>query len=49
MIDIGSLSPTVEAAMLIGIVLVEALILYVGYGFAEELLGQRVIERIRGS
>jgi len=38
----------IDAAMLIGAVLLEAAILYVGYGAVEEVFGQRVVERLRG-
>jgi len=38
----------VDAAMLIGAVLLEAALLYVGYGAVEEAVGQRVVERLRG-
>ncbi|WP_435348817.1 DUF7512 family protein [Haloarchaeobius sp. HRN-SO-5] len=47
MIDLGSLPPLAEAGALIGIVLVEAVILYVGYGAAEQILGETLIERIK--
>jgi hypothetical protein len=35
-----------EAAALIGVVLLEALLLYVGYGFAEQVLGQRILDGV---
>ncbi|WP_310921260.1 DUF7512 family protein [Haloarcula saliterrae] len=37
-----------DAATLIGAVLLEAGILYVGYGAVEAAVGQRVVERLRG-
>ena len=52
MVDIGALasmgSGTVDAAMLIGAVLLEAALLYVGYGAIEQAFGDRVVERLRG-
>ena len=41
-------SGTVDAAMLIGAVLLEAALLYVGYGAIEQAFGDRVVERLRG-
>ena len=38
----------INAAMLIGAVLLEAAILYVGYGAVEEAFGQRVVKRLQG-
>jgi hypothetical protein len=46
---IGSYPPVVEAALLIGAVLLEAIVLYVGYGAVEQLFGQMVIERIKST
>lgn len=43
-----SLSGPVGAAILIGIVLVEALLLYVGYGALEKLFGPRIARMLRG-
>lgn len=37
MIDLASLSPTVQAGALVGAVLVEAIVLYVGYGVLERV------------
>jgi hypothetical protein len=39
---------SVDAAMLIGAVLLEAVILYVGYGAVEQAFGHRVVEHLRG-
>jgi hypothetical protein len=36
------------AALLIGIVLVEAMLLYVGYGALEQLLGPTITRLLRG-
>jgi hypothetical protein len=49
MIDLGGLPPVAEAAALVGIVLVGAMILYVVYGAVEQLLASAVIERIRNN
>lgn len=49
MIEIVSLSPAAQAGVLIGAVLLEAMILYVGYGLAERLVGQRLIDRIKSN
>jgi hypothetical protein len=46
MLSLGSYPPVVEAAALIGVVLVEAIGLYLVYGVAERLFSQRVIDRI---
>lgn len=37
-----------DAAKLIGAVLLEAIVLYVGYGALEQALGQRVVKQLRG-
>lgn len=47
MFGIEALSGGTQAATLIGIVLVEAVILYVGYGVLEAILGESVMEFIR--
>jgi hypothetical protein len=47
MVDISGLPPTLEAGTLIGTVLLEAVVLYLGYGVAEELFGDSVVERIQ--
>ena len=39
---------SVDAAMLIGAVLLEAALLYVGYGAIEQAFGHRVVEQLRG-
>jgi hypothetical protein len=49
MIEVGTLSPAVQAGALIGAVLLEAMILYVGYGFVEQVVGNRLIEQIKSS
>ena len=52
MVDLAAVASagggSVDAAMLIGAVLLEAAILYVGYGAVEQAFGRRVVERIRG-
>jgi hypothetical protein len=48
MFGIEALSGNGQAAVLVGIVLVEAFVLYVGYGWLETLLGptvRRVLQR----
>jgi hypothetical protein len=45
---LDGLSGTALAAALIGLVLVEAIVLYVGYGFLESTLGKRVTGLLRG-
>ncbi|WP_277543139.1 DUF7512 family protein [Haloarcula laminariae] len=37
-----------EAAMLIGAVLLEAAVLYVGYGALEQAFGDRVVKQLKG-
>lgn len=49
MIEAGALSASIDGAVLIGAVLVEAIILYVVYGVVENVLGQRVINRLRNT
>jgi len=49
MIDVTSLPPVAQAAALIGVVLLEAMVLYVGYGAAEQAIGERLIERIKNT
>jgi len=49
MIDVASLPPTAQAGALIGVVLLEAMVLYVGYGAAEQAIGQTLIERIKNT
>ena len=48
MFGIESLTGPTGAAVLIGVVLVEALLLYVGYGALESLLGPAITDAIRG-
>lgn len=48
MYGIESLDATVQAGVLIGIVLAEAFILYVGYGAIESLLGRRITAMLEG-
>lgn len=47
MIEVGSLSAVIDGAVLIGAVLLEAIILYGVYGVVEDVLGQRVVNRLR--
>jgi hypothetical protein len=48
MFGIESLSGNAQAAVLVGLVLVEAMLLYVGYGALEQLLGPTVAGILRG-
>jgi hypothetical protein len=48
MFGIENASGPEGAALIIGVVLVEALFLYVGYGTLEKLLGPKLTEVIRG-
>ena len=52
MVDLAAVASagggSVDAAMLIGAVLLEAAILYVGYGAVEQAFGHVVVERLRG-
>ena len=48
MFGIETLSGNAQAAVLIGLVLLEAIVLYVGYGLLESALAHRVINLIRG-
>ena len=47
MLGLENAPSVVESASLIGVVLVEAIVLYVGYGLVEEALGGTVVERIK--
>ena len=46
MIDFTALPTVVQATLVVLAVLVEAVVLYVGYGYIEELLGSRIIQTI---
>jgi len=48
MFGVESLGGWTQAATIIGIVLLEAIVLYVGYGALERLVGSRIIAAIRG-
>lgn len=52
MIDVGSLPDVqthVQAGKLVGVVLVEAIVLYLGYGALEEVTATPLIERIKNT
>ncbi|WP_168927091.1 DUF7512 family protein [Natronorubrum aibiense] len=49
MIDFATLSPAVQAGVLVGAVLVEAIVLYVGYGALEQVAAPPVIETIKNT
>ena len=42
-------SPSVQALALIGVVLLEAIALYIGYGAVEEVVGSAVLDRLAGT
>ena len=52
MVDVAAVASggagSVDAALLIGAVLVEAALLYVGYGALEQALGPVVVRRLKG-
>jgi hypothetical protein len=48
MFGIETLSSNAQAAALVGLVLVEAAILYLGYGTLERLTGSYVVGMLRG-
>jgi hypothetical protein len=48
MFGIESLTGPAGAATLIGVVLVEALLLYIGYGVLERVLGPTIARVLRG-
>lgn len=49
MFGLETISGPTGAALLIGLVLLEALVLYVGYGALEELLGPTITRLLRGN
>ncbi|ELZ10720.1 hypothetical protein C479_07913 [Halovivax asiaticus JCM 14624] len=49
MIDFASLSPTAQALALVGVILVEALVLYGGYGLLERVVAPPLVRRITES
>jgi hypothetical protein len=48
MFGIESLSGDLQAVVLVGLVLVEAAVLYFGYGALERVLGSYVVDLLRG-
>lgn len=48
MFGLESLTGTTQAAAIIGIVLLEAIVLYVGYGALERVLGPAITDALRG-
>jgi hypothetical protein len=48
MFGIETLSGNALAAALVGLVLVEAAVLYVGYGALERLVGEQIVRLLRG-
>lgn len=49
MIETLPVPTAVQAVLLIGIVLIEAVVLYVGYGYVEQLVGPPLLETIANS
>ena len=49
MIEFTALPPTLQAALLVVLVSVEAIILYAGYGVVEQALAPSVIETIESA
>ena len=49
MIDLAAVSPPVQAALLVSVVLVEAIVLYVGYGVVERVVAPPLIETIENA
>jgi len=48
MFGIESVSGPMGAAIIIGVVLVEAILLYVGYGALEQVFGPTITKALRG-
>jgi hypothetical protein len=48
MFGIESLSGNAQAVVLVGLVLVEAAVLYFGYGVLEQVFGRHVVALLRG-
>ena len=46
MIELAALSPTTQAALLVTIILIEAVVLYVGYGAVERFVAPPLMETI---
>lgn len=49
MIEFATLPPSVQATLLVGVVLVEAVVLYVGYGVLERIAAPPLIETIENT
>ena len=49
MIEIGTHSPTVQALFVVGLVVIEAVVLYTGYGVVERIAGPPLIESIENA
>ncbi len=46
MIEVAALPPAMQAALLVGVVLVEAVALYAGYGVVERSVAPPIIEAL---
>lgn len=47
MLGVEALPPGTQAALLVTVVLVEAIVLYVGYGYLEEAVGPKVLSTLK--
>lgn len=47
MIGVENVAALADAGALIGTVLLEAIVLYVGYGVLEQVIGRRMVDRLR--
>lgn len=47
MLDLSGMSSNIRSVVVVGLILVEALVLYVGYGTVMKLAGPRVMDLIR--
>ena len=49
MIEFATLSASAQAALVVGVILVQAVILYIGYGALERVLTPSITERIKNT
>ncbi len=49
MIELASFSPTVQALFVVGLVVIEAVVLYTGYGVVERIAGPPLIETVENA
>ena len=48
MIEFATLSPPIQALVLVSVVLLEAVVLYAGYGVLERLVGPPLLDAVGG-